>query len=149
MADETIKVDDTYGVDPQVGIPQLSVCFARHAEEAVHKESWMEKFGEWKHTHCVSDLHTGRTITWEVTVHEAGTFLLDVKARGEGQVVWKAETDEGVKIQNQQNISSLFTFRNVGWIHFSKPGKHTITISQVQGSKHDLAAIALTPIDLD
>ena len=149
MTDDVIKVDDTFGIDPQVGVPELSVCFAKDAEGAVHKQSWMEKFGEWKHAHCVSDMHNGRTVTWEVSVHKAGTFLLDVKARGEGQVVWKAETDEGVKIQNQQNVSSLFSFRNLGWIHFSRPGKHTITVSQIQGPKHDLSAISLTPIDLE
>lgn len=149
LADEKIQVDDTFGVDPQIGIPELSVCFAKNAEKLVHKQSWMEKFGEWKHAHCVSDLHTGKTITWEIDIQTPQTFLLDVKARGEGQVVWKAATDEGVSIQNQQNISSLFTLRNLGWIYFSKPGKHTITLSQVQGPQHDLSAIALTPIELD
>ena len=149
LEDNNIQVDDTFGVDPQIGIPELSVCFVKNAEKLVRKQSWMEKFGEWKHAHCISDLHTGKTITWEVEILKPHTFLLDVKARGEGQVVWKAVTDEGESIQNQQHISLLFILRNLGWIYFFLSLAHTITISQVQGPQHDLSAIALTPIELD
>ena len=106
----------------------------------------MEKFGEWKHKFCVSDLNRGGSVSWTIQIKEPGTYNINVQTRGEGRKVWRVETDENRAIQNQQRSSSIFTEAPIGWINFDKPGKHNITIRLVEGGNVDLAGISITPI---
>lgn len=139
-------VDNTQVVDPEIGVKDLSVKFAIPKNCNVYKSSWMEKFGEWKHVFCTSDLDQGGSLDWTVEVKEAGVYHVDIKVRGFGRAVWKVETDEGYTLQNQQGISSIFSERPMGWIRFDKPGKHLISVSMPEGGKVDLASISLIPI---
>lgn len=148
MKDEQIQVDNTQAVDPEIGILDLSVKFAQTTDCQVYKSSWMEKFGEWKHVFCTSDLGKGGSLDWTIEVKEAGVYQVDLKVRGSGRAVWKVETDEGHTLQNQQGISSIFSERPMGWIRFDKPGKHLISVSMPEGGKVDLASISLTPVNL-
>ena len=144
------NVNTMQGLDPDKGLPELSVCFAEAGSNKVNKVSWMEKFGEWKHKHCVNDLHKGGTVTWKVNVHSPKTYMVEVNGRGnDSRIVWKVTTDEGEMVQNQQKVSSIFCNRPLGWIKFHTPGEHTITLTQVEGDAHEIAGISLTPIELE
>ena len=147
MKGNEITVDNTQALDPEIGTNELSVIFAEAKDCHVYKSSWMEKFGEWKHEYCVSNLNRGGKIIWTVDVKSPGTYQVELKVRGNGRVVWKVETDEGQMAQNQQSASSIFCKRPIGWIRFDKPGRHTITVSMPEGGEQaDMSAISMTPI---
>ena len=149
LKENEATVHTVQGLDPVLGLTDLSVCFAEENSNKVHKASWMEKYGEWKHKYCINDLHKGGAVSWKINVQRAQTYMLEVNGRGNGKVVWHAETDEGDVVQNQQRVSSIFCKRPMGWIKFDKPGIHTITLKQVEGEAHELAGISLTPVDLE
>lgn len=146
MKGDQIQVDNTQAVDPEIGIKDLSVLFTQTTNCHVYKSSWMEKFGEWKHVHCISDLNRKGRATWTIDIQTPGTYQIDLKARGEGRIVWKVEGDEGQIVQNQQGVSSYFQEKAIGWIKFDKKGKHTLSVSMPEGGKADLSAITLTPV---
>lgn len=147
MKDDVV-VDTTQALDPEIGLKELSVKFASPTDCHVYKSSWMEKFGEWKHVYCVSDLNQGGRITWTIDVKEAGIYHIDLKVRGNKRIIWKIETDEGNMVQNEQSASSIFCERPMGWIRFDKPGKHLITVSMPEGGQADLASISFVPVCL-
>lgn len=147
MKDDVV-VDTTQALDPEIGLKELSVKFATPTDCHVYKSSWMEKFGEWKHVYCVSDLNQGGRIAWAIDVKEAGIYHIDLKVRGNKRIIWKIETDEGNMVQNEQSASSIFCERPMGWIRFDKPGKHLITVSMPEGGQADLASISFVPVCL-
>lgn len=147
MKDDVV-VDTTQALDPEIGLKELSVKFASPTDCHVYKSSWMEKFGEWKHVYCVSDLNQGGRITWTIDVKEAGIYHIDLKVRGNKRIIWKIETDEGNMVQNEQSASSIFCERPLGWIRFDKPGKHLITVCMPEGGEADLASISFVPVYL-
>lgn len=147
MKDDVV-VDTTQALDPEIGLKELSVKFATPTDCHVYKSSWMEKFGEWKHVYCVSDLNQGGSIAWAIDVKEAGIYHIDLKVRGNKRIIWKIETDEGNMVQNEQSASSIFCERPMGWIRFDKPGKHLITVSMPEGGQADLASISFVPVCL-
>lgn len=147
MKDDVV-VDTTQALDPEIGLKELSVKFATPTDCHVYKSSWMEKFGEWKHVYCVSDLNQGGSIAWAIDVKEAGIYHIDLKVRGNKRIIWKIETDEGNMVQNEQSASSIFCERPMGWIRFDKPGKHLITVSMPEGGQADLASISFIPVCL-
>lgn len=148
MDSAEIIVDHTQSLDPEIGLKDLSVNFSQVNGCHIHKSSWMEKFGEWKHMYCVSDLNQTGKVNWTVQVKTPGVYHIGLKVRGNGRLVWKVETDEGHLVQNQQSASSIFCERSLGWIRFDKPGKHIITVSMPEGGQADLASISITPIAL-
>lgn len=91
----------------------------------------------------------GGKLTWTVAVNKPGVYHLDIKARGKGRVVWKAETDEGRAIQNQQGVSDIFCDRQIGWISFEKAGTHTITVNQLEGGDVEVSSITLVPVNFE
>lgn len=149
MSTDTVSVDPTLGLDPVMGMPTLSVAFAEAEKCSIYKSSWMEKFGEWKHRYCVSNLGNGGQVVWTLNVQRPGVYNVQVEARGAGRVVWRLETDEKQVVQNQQGTSSDFTFKPMGWVKFDKPGKHTLTFCMPEGGQADLASISLTPVYLE
>lgn len=146
MKDENILVDNTQAIDPDMGISNLSVKFAKAENCKIYKSSWMEKFGEWKHKYCVSDLQQGGHITWDIHVKDPGIYQINLSVRGNGRYVWKVNSDEGESVQNQQGASSIFTQSSIGWLKFKQAGKHTLTVRLLDGGKADLESISLIPI---
>lgn len=149
MSGANVVADTMQGVDPELGMPSLSVCFAQAEGCDVHKSSWMEKYGEWKHKYCVNGLGDGGKITWTVNVQQAGTYNVQVEARGNGRVVWRLETEEKQVLQNQQSVASLFMLRPLGWLHFDKPGEHTLTLTMPEGGKCEVSALSLAPVCME
>lgn len=142
------KVDQTLGVFPNASA-DLLLEFAE-VQGATKKEiRWMEKFGEWKHANQVSDWQAGGRAVWTVDVAEAGDYRLDLTYKGEGRLVWRIETDEGVQLQNQQTSTPVYHAYPFGLLTFKAPGRHTIAVSLVEGPKDkaSLTAIRLTPAE--
>lgn len=142
------KVDQTLDVHPNVAT-NLLLEFAE-VKDATKKEiRWREKFGEWKAANQFSQWKPGGQTVWTVNVAEAGDYRLELNDKGEGKLVWRIETDEGVKLQNQQNSSPIYHFHPFGLLTLKTPGQHTIAVSlvDVPRDKASLQAIRLSPVE--
>lgn len=139
------QVDQTLGVHPNVTTPLL-VEFAEVTGATKKQIRWMEKFGEWKGANQVSDWTGAGRASWTVDVAEPGDYRIDLNYRGEGKLVWRIETGEGVKLQNQQNSSAIYQAHSFGLLPFKKAGRHTISVSLVEGpaDKASLQSIRLS-----
>ena len=147
LEDGTPNVKTHIGVYPNISTKMLTEFGEVEGAEQKYIR-WMEKFGEWKHANQVSDWTENGTITWEVNVQKAGYYYLDLEYKGEGRLVWKTTTDEGIKVQNQQAATDKYAYRNMGILEFKKTGNHVIKITLVEGDAEtsSLKSIKLSPI---
>jgi len=142
------EVDSRHALDPVLS-SVISTEFAETENCSTQRKRWMEKFGEWKLAHNIHQWEEGGKATWEVNVIEPGDYLVELTYAGTGRLVWSVESDEGVKVQNQQNSSHIFSTYPMGWMSFKTPGLHKVSVSLVNGNRvlSELAAIRFTPID--
>ncbi|MCP4312461.1 MAG: alpha-L-fucosidase [Bacteroidetes bacterium] len=142
------EVDSKHALDPVLS-SEISTEFAEAKKCSTQRKRWMEKFGEWKLVHNIHKWEEGAKATWEVNVIEPGDYLVELTYAGSGRLVWSIESDEGDKVQNQQNSSHIFTSYPMGWMNFKTAGLHKISVSLVNGDPvlSELAAIRFTPID--
>jgi len=147
LEDEKADVKINLGIYPNVAT-RLLTEFGK-AEGAEQKNiRWMEKFGEWKHANQVSNWEEYGTVTWEVNVQKPGYYYLDLEYTGDGRLVWKTMTDEGVKVQNQQAATNKYAYRRMGILEFKTAGNHTIKTSLEEGNvkTSSLKSILISPI---
>lgn len=142
------KVDGTLGVYPNID-SELLTEFAEVKEADKKSIRWMEKFGEWKRTTQVSQWKKNGMVTWTVNVFEPGKYYLNLNYAGEGRLVWKTLTDEGVMVQNQQAATEKYEEYPMGILEFKTAGKHTVTVSLVEGSTEtsSLKSVIIKPIE--
>ncbi len=95
---------------------------------------WMEKFGEWKHVNQISNWGDNSKSEWTVEVFEPGYYYLDLIYKGDGRLVWKTITDENIMVQNQQAATEKYQQYSMGILEFKTSGKHTISVSLVEGN---------------
>ena len=143
-----VKANTTQGIYPNMEAPLLG-AFAT-VKNAEQKEiRWMEKFGEWKHSNQISNWEKGGQVEWTVDVFKPGYYYLDLKYSGVGRLVWKTVTDEGMMVQNQQAATEKYVNYPMGILQFKTAGKHTITVSLVEGDPKtsSLESISIKPIN--
>lgn len=145
---QNTNVNTTHGIYPNID-SQLLAVFAKvnGAEQKVKK--WMEKFGEWIHVTQISKWNENSSAEWTVEVFAPGYYYLDLRYSGVGRVVWKTVTDEGVMVQNQQAATEKYQNYPMGIIEFKKAGKHTLTVSLVEGDPltSSLESLKIKPIN--
>ncbi len=141
-------VDQTLGIHPNIATTLL-MEFATVTKAEKKELRWMEKFGEWKHAVQAGAWVEGATAVWTVDLAEPGDYAVELKYRGEGRTAWRIDTDEGVKLQNQQNSSPVYHSYPFGLLTFNRAGKHTLTVSFVEGNreKASLEAMRLSPTE--
>jgi len=141
-------VDPTHALDPEL-TTEIIAEFAKPVGCKLEEKRWMEKFGEWKRLYRLIDWKERSKADWEVVVIEPGYYQVELNYTGDGsKVVWSVDSDEGYKVQNQQSSAGVFHTYPMGWMRFDKAGKHTISVSLVEGDPGTgLAAINFTPID--
>lgn len=144
---EIVKVDTTLGIYPNIEI-ELLAEFAQVTGAEKKKVSWMEKFGEWKHVYQISNWNRDSQANWTVDVFEPGYYYLDLRYRGQGRIVWRTKTDEGVEVQNQQAATEKYQNYPMGIIEFKSAGKHTISVSLDEGDNEStsLESLIIKPI---
>jgi alpha-L-fucosidase len=142
------EVDTTQGIDPSMETT-IPADFAKVEGCTKNSRKWMEKFGEWKHIVQINKWTENSKASWEVEVMNSGTYLVELSWSGNGRMVWSVETDEGTKIKNQQNSSTIYTTLPIGWLNFSKPGKHTLSVTLKEGDfeKANLTAVKISPVE--
>jgi alpha-L-fucosidase len=140
------KIDQTPGIHPNIATP-LSCEFARVRGAKYKRINWMEKFGEWKFALQIGEWTPGGVAEWDIDVAAAGDYRVELTYKGAGRPVWSVATSEGVKIQNQQAASPVYHSYPIGVVSFSKPGKHKVGVSLLDGdaSKASLEAIRFIP----
>jgi len=145
---EEATVNTTHGVYPNID-SELLVEFAEVSDAQKKEIKWMEKFGEWKHVNQVSKWGENSHALWTVDVLEPGYYYLDLSYKGEGRLVWLTVTDEGIKVQNQQAATEKFQYYPMGIIEFKTSGKHTLSVSLVEGNREtsSLEAVKIRPIN--
>ena len=136
------------GVYPNIDTTLL-VEFADVTGAEKKQIQWMEKFGEWKHVTQIGRWQEGGKAVWTVDVAEPGDYMIQLTYKGEGRMVWRIESDEGALVQNQQNSASVYHAYPFGHLVFRKPGKHTLTVSLIEGDreKASLASMRLHPME--
>ncbi|MEO9571957.1 MAG: alpha-L-fucosidase [Polaribacter sp.] len=140
-------VETHLGIYPNVATRLLTEFgTAKGAEQK--NVRWMEKFGEWKHANQVSDWQENGAVSWKVNVQKPGYYYLDLEYKGDGRLVWKTTTDEGVKVQNQQAATNKYAFRRMGILEFKTAGNHVIKTALVEGDTKtsSLKSIKILPI---
>ncbi|MBV5314607.1 MAG: alpha-L-fucosidase [Prolixibacteraceae bacterium] len=144
---ETAKVNTNHGIYPNIQI-ELLTEFAEVTGAEKEKVRWMEKFGEWKHVNQISKWSENSKAVWTVEVFEPGYYYLDLRYKGEGKLVWKTITDEGILVQNQQAATEKYVDYHMGIIEFKTAGKHTISVNLVEGNPgtSSLESIKIFPI---
>ena len=130
---ENSNVDGTLGIYPNIE-SELLVEFSEVFSAEKMEVKWMEKFGEWKHVNQISKWEENSKAEWTVEVFEPGYYYLDLNYKGEGRLVWKTTTDEGIMVQNQQAATEKYHQYNMGIIEFKTAGRHTISVSLVEGN---------------
>ncbi len=140
-------VDVTHALDPLIS-SEITAHFADTLNCRTQRKRWMEKFGEWKLVHNIHQWDPGSKATWEINVIEPGDYMVELTYAGSGRLVWSVESDEGDKVQNQQNSSHIFNSYPIGWMNFETPGHHKVSVSLVEGDPtlSELSAIKFTPI---
>jgi alpha-L-fucosidase len=144
---DDIMVDSLKAIFPNIETTLL-VEFAEISGAEKEDIRWMEKFGEWKHVNQVSNWTEEGTATWTVNVFQPGYYYLSLNYKGEGRLVWKTSTDEGVTVQNQQAATEKYDDYKMGILEFKTPGIHTVTVSLVEGNPEtaSLKSIEIEPI---
>ncbi|MCP4313344.1 MAG: alpha-L-fucosidase [Bacteroidetes bacterium] len=145
---ETASVNTNPGIYPNIE-SELLLEFAEVSGAEKKEIKWMEKFGEWKHVNQVSQWSKNGQAKWTVEVFEPGYYYLDLRYKGEDRLVWKTMTDEGIMIQNQQAATEKYQYYPMGIIEFKTTGKHSVSVSLVEGNREtsSLEAIKIRPID--
>jgi alpha-L-fucosidase len=145
---QSLKVNTYQGIYPNIEAPLLS-AFATVKNAEQKEKKWMEKFGEWKHVNQISNWKKDGQVEWTVEVKEPGYYYLDLKYSGVGRLVWKTVTDEGITVQNQQAATEKYVSYPMGILEFKKAGKHTISVSLVEGDPKtsSLESISIRPIN--
>lgn len=144
---DKIEVDTTLGVYPNIE-SELLTEFAEVSRAEKKSIRWMEKFGEWKRTTQISKWEDNGKAEWTVNVLEPGYYYLDLNYKGEDRLVWRTTTDEDVMVQNQQAATEKYQSYPMGIIEFKTTGKHTISVSLVEGNPESssLKSIVIKPI---
>ncbi|MDO6597930.1 alpha-L-fucosidase [Oceanihabitans sp. 2_MG-2023] len=139
--------NQTHGIYPNIATTILT-DFAKVSNAEKKSIRWMEKFGEWKKTTQVSKWEKDGIAEWEVNVLVPGYYYLDLNYKGEGRLVWKTITDEGVMVQNEQAATKKYNAYPMGIIEFKTAGKHTVSVSLVSGDLEtsSLKSIVIKPI---
>jgi alpha-L-fucosidase len=145
---KSVKANTTQGIYPNIEAPLLS-AFATVRDAEQKEKRWMEKFGEWKHVNQISTWGKDGQIEWTVDVFNPGYYYLDLKYSGEGRLVWKTVTDEGIMVQNQQAATEKYEEYRMGILEFKTAGQHTISVSLVEGDPKtsSLESIIIKPIN--
>jgi alpha-L-fucosidase len=141
------EVDPCWGIDPSLETTILAQ-FAHVTGAKQEAKRWMEKFGEWKHVVRVWQWEQDGKASWHVDVLQPGYYNVDLTYSGTGRIVWGVDVEGGHHIQNQQNSSHNYQKFPIGWIKFPEPGKHTVSVSCLEGdlTKASLKAIHFTHV---
>ena len=138
-----VKVEKSHGVYPNIETEFLTE-FAEVSNVDKKSIRWMEKFGEWKRTTQVSKWKENSKAEWEVNVLEPGYYYLDLNYKGEDRLVWNVITDEEIMIQNQQAATRKYQNYPMGIIEFKTAGKHTVSVSLIEGNPETSSLKSLT-----
>ena len=141
------EADPIHGVDPLMDTT-IKALFATVTNAKLLKDSWMEKFGEWKTHHSVSEWDNGGKAVWTFEVLTPGFYRIDLTYKGKGRTEWALDSDEQEHMQNQQNGGHVYPRFPLGILEFKAAGRHTLAVSLLNGDRSatKLEAVHFTPV---
>ncbi len=141
------EADPCFGLDPEVPT-EIPSDFATVTGATKKNKRWMEKFGEWKHCHQISQWEPGGSATWELDVIQPGDYQVELTYAGENPLVWSVAVEGGETIQNQQSASNIYQSLPIGWLNFPKPGKYKVSVACLDDhlATASLKSLRLTPV---
>lgn len=148
-----------YGIDPQRTTVLLS-DFATASGAKAGKDSWMEKFGEWKHVTKIGDWKDLQSSAqWTINLHKPGRYFVDYEynaPKPDADSPWDLVAEKGSTLRayltetTGEKLRPRFLVVRQGIITFSAAGSQTLTLKPaeaVKGSGIRLHALHLTPVD--
>jgi alpha-L-fucosidase len=139
-----LSVDSIQAVDPDFGT-EISAKFATVKGGNAYKKYWMEKFGEWKTAFVVEKWTPDTSVSWQFEVKKPGMYQIGLKYTGDSRLAWSVDNEEGQHVQNQQGASSTYDTHPLGWMKFTKAGKHQLTVRLLEGK---MESVSLQSIDI-
>ena len=137
------EADTAVFVDPKIGLT-LSAMMGEAENCTIKKMAWMDsKFGDWRYAYGVEDWTPEARLKWEFVVKDPGYYQVALKYKGKDRKVWRATTDEGHLVQNQQNASGVYASYPIGWVQFDRPGRHSLQVELLNGFKEKTSLIEL------
>jgi alpha-L-fucosidase len=148
-----------YGIDPQRTTILLS-DFAKASGARAGKDSWMEKFGEWKHVTNIGgwkDLNS--SAQWTINLHKPGRYFVDYEynaPKPDADSPWDLVAEKGSTLRayltetTGEKLRPRYRTVRQGIITFNAAGSQTLTLKPaetVKGSGIRLHALHLTPVD--
>jgi alpha-L-fucosidase len=72
-------------------------------------------------------------------------YQIGLKYTGDSRLAWSVDNEEGQHVQNQQGASSTYDTHPLGWMKFTKAGKHQLTVRLLEGK---MESVSLQSIDI-
>ena len=144
-----IEVDGTICADPD-RTSTFPAELASVKDCRVRKNSWTEKFGEWKFRNVAQGFNETSTVTWTVGFQAPGIYNVELDYAGADPVEWKVLLDGEMALIDWHKITSAYAWQPLGWIRIGTPGTHTITLMPSGGdmASAKVSSIRMTPIGL-
>ena len=79
----------------------------------------------------------------------AGYYDMGVECKGNNKAEWKITTDEGEIVRDMLVPTNAYDWHRMGWLHFQKPGTHTITLQPLDGDYAGMSLSGLKMMHLD
>ena len=143
-----VKASSDFAVDPNLDT-QMSVLFGKTENCEVHDVNWMKRYGEWFKKYQISGMTTESSVTWTVNIPTAGYYDMGVECKGNNKAEWKITTDEGEIVRDMLVPTNAYDWHRMGWLHFQKPGTHTITLQPLDGDYAGMSLSGLKMMHLD
>lgn len=154
---------DSYPVVP--GFPsEFSTAFAETSECTAERTGYMVRYGEWKTLYNISDLSEKSSVTWTFDIYEPGWYDIELQYKDDRHggdcsngvdwmsamsreglyfAEWSVESDESETLIDKQPAYRNYTWQRMGWMKFSTPGRHSVTVRLVDGDWGDISLASL------
>lgn len=142
LASETPDALPRIGIDPELAtILPADLASAENCK--VQRQSWMEKFGEWKHIRSLGSWQENGKAVWEIDVLEPGLYEFAVTYNHVRHRVWEVTTEEGQRIEfwarnaGGKDGPKRFVSFPAGVLEFRRAGAHKLTFAPVMNAPQD------------
>lgn len=142
-------VSSRLGIDPCVATT-FNIDSGAHDFCRYWRDSWMEKFGEWKFKTVLCDFTDESWMDWTADILEPGFYNVELEYEGEGPVFWQLEDNNEPVIINSQQAGNGYHWHRLGWVEVKEAGQHCFCVRAIGGdrAKVKVSAIRFTPVKM-
>lgn len=162
-----LEIEESADVDPVLSVDDVSETvlgadFADTKGCKLSHSSWMEKFGEWKHSQNISDWDSESQASWTINVKTSGKYFIDfeynafIESSGnewdvftENSSVLRFYSLETTGAEKERRARHRFRTVRAGVINIKEAGPQTITVkaaSEPKGDGMQLQSLRIVPV---